>query len=137
MPEHWETYVLLCLAALAAGIMNSIAGGGTLLTFPALLAAGISPVVANATSTVALVPGSLSGAWGYRDEFRHLGRWTLLLIVPSLIGGITGALLLRISKDGHKTVWKSEDAMANHYNTCVHHQGYLYGSDGRQERWSA
>ena len=75
MPEHWGTELLLCLAALAAGIMNSIAGGGTLLTFPALLSV-VPPVVANATSTVALVSGSLSGAWGYRSEIRHLGRWT-------------------------------------------------------------
>ena len=94
MPEHWETDLLLCLAALAAGVMNSIAGGGTLLTFPALLAAGISPVVANATSTVALVPGSLSGAWGYRSEIRHLGRWTRLLILPSVAGGVVGSLLV-------------------------------------------
>jgi uncharacterized membrane protein YfcA len=94
MPEQWQTDVLLCLAALAAGVMNSIAGGGTLLTFPALLAAGVSPVVANATSTVALVPGSLSGAWGYRSEICHLGRWTALLIVPSLLGGAVGSLLV-------------------------------------------
>jgi hypothetical protein len=105
MPEHWETYLLLCLAALAAGVMNSIAGGGTLLTFPALLAAGVSPVVANATSTVALVPGSLSGAWGYGDEFRHLGRWTLLLIVPSLAGGVVGSLLvLRLDESYFKAL---------------------------------
>ena len=80
--------------------MNSIAGGGTLLTFPALLAAGVSPVVANATSTVALVPGSLSGAWGYRSEIRHLGRWTALLIVPSLAGGAVGSLLVRLRRRG-------------------------------------
>jgi uncharacterized membrane protein YfcA len=64
-----ETYVWLCAAALAAGVINSIAGGGTLLTFPALFAAlPGQPVLANGTSTVALLPGSFAGAWGYRRE---------------------------------------------------------------------
>jgi uncharacterized protein len=96
---YWEL-VWLCLAALAAGAVNSIAGGGTLLTFPALLA-GLSPlgaaeaaVVANATSTVALVPGSLAGAWGYRREMKQACRWLYLLIGPSLAGGVIGALLV-------------------------------------------
>lgn len=89
----------LALSALAAGVMNSVAGGGTLLTFPALLTA-LSPlgaeaaVVANATSTVALVPGSLAGAWGYRTEMRAARRWTALLIPPSLVGGGVGTLLV-------------------------------------------
>jgi uncharacterized membrane protein YfcA len=88
------------LAALAAGAVNSIAGGGTLLTFPALLA-GLSPlgaadaaVFANATSTVALVPGSLAGAWGYRREMNRARRWLYLLVAPSLAGGVIGALLV-------------------------------------------
>jgi uncharacterized membrane protein YfcA len=92
--------VWLCLAALAAGAVNSIAGGGTLLTFPALLA-GLSPlsaadaaVVANATSTLALVPASLAGAWGYRREMRRARRWLYLLVGPSLAGGVIGALLV-------------------------------------------
>ena len=92
--------VWLCLAALAAGAVNSIAGGGTLLTFPALLA-GLSPlgaadaaVVANATSTVALVPGSLAGAWGYRREMKLARRWLYLRAGPSLAGGVIGALLV-------------------------------------------
>jgi uncharacterized membrane protein YfcA len=89
----------LALSALAAGVMNSVAGGGTLLTFPALLGAlsplgGEAAVVANATSTVALVPGSLAGAWGYRNEMRAARRWTLMLIPPSLIGGGIGTLLV-------------------------------------------
>jgi len=95
----WDL-VWLCLAALAAGAVNSIAGGGTLLTFPALLA-GLSPlgaadaaVVANATSTVALVPGSLAGAWGYRREMERARRWLYLLAGPSLAGGVIGALLV-------------------------------------------
>jgi uncharacterized membrane protein YfcA len=94
----WEL-VWLCLAALAAGAVNSIAGGGTLLTFPALLAR-LSPLgaadaaVANATSTVALVPGSLAGAWGYRREMKRVRRWLCLLVGPSLAGGVIGSLLV-------------------------------------------
>ena len=90
----------LCLAALAAGAVNSIAGGGTLLTFPALLAglsylgAADAAVAANATSTVALVPGSLAGAWGYRREMKQARRWLYLLVGPSLAGGVIGALLV-------------------------------------------
>jgi uncharacterized membrane protein YfcA len=96
---YWEL-VWLCLAALAAGAVNSVAGGGTLLTFPALLA-GLAPlsaadaaVVANATSTVALVPGSVAGAWGYRHEMGRARRWLYLLVGPSLAGGVIGALLV-------------------------------------------
>jgi uncharacterized membrane protein YfcA len=95
----WEL-VWLFLAAVAAGVINSIAGGGTLLTFPALLA-GLSPlgaadaaVVANATSTVALVPGSLAGAWGYRRQMKEARHWLYLLVGPSLLGGVIGALLV-------------------------------------------
>lgn len=82
------------MAALLAGIMNSVAGGGTLLTFPALIAAGLSPLAANATSTVALVPAALSSMLGYRGELEGARRWALALAVPSLIGGGFGALLL-------------------------------------------
>jgi len=91
-------YVILCIAAALGGAVNAIAGGGTLLTFPALFAAlGSSPldaVIANATSTVALVPGSIAALVGYRREIRHERRWSLLLLAPSLIGGIIGSLLV-------------------------------------------
>jgi len=93
MPESLGTQFWLCLAALAAGAVNAVAGGGTLLTFPALTAV-VSPVIANATSTVALVPGSVAGAWGYRREFRGLVRWALILAGPSLVGGAVGTLLV-------------------------------------------
>jgi len=86
-------YIVLFAAALAAGAINSVAGGGTLLSFPALLAVGVGPVAANATSTVALVPGSVSAFWGYRAEMTDarddLRRWA----VPSLLGGALGAWL--------------------------------------------
>ncbi|MHB1312082.1 MAG: sulfite exporter TauE/SafE family protein [Gemmatimonadaceae bacterium] len=86
--------VLVALAAAGGGIMNAIAGGGTLLTFPALVGLGVPPLVANATSTVALWPGSLTSMWGYRDALGGARSWTVRWALPSLAGGITGALLL-------------------------------------------
>jgi uncharacterized protein len=86
-------YVLLCLSAFAAGAVNAVAGGGTLLTFPALLSV-LPSVSANTTSTVALVPGSMAGAWGYRGEVGDAGPWLRLLLAPSLAGGLVGSLLL-------------------------------------------
>lgn len=88
-----ETLVILA-AAVAAGMVNSIAGGGTLISFPALLWIGRDPIVANATNTVALWPGSFAGMVGFREELGTIRRWLLLLVIPSLAGGITGALLL-------------------------------------------
>lgn len=86
--------VLLIIASFVAGSINSIAGGGTLLTFPSLLAAHVPSVAANATSTVALVPGSLSAFWGYRKSSRANVADILWFAVPSLIGGTLGALFL-------------------------------------------
>jgi uncharacterized protein len=85
---------LLAAAGIGAGVVNAIAGGGTLLTFPALLAVGLPPVTANATNTLALLPGQISSAFAYR---RHLGeerRRAVALALPSLVGGLAGALLL-------------------------------------------
>jgi uncharacterized membrane protein YfcA len=93
MSESAGTYLLLVLSALAAGVLNSIAGGGTLLTFPTLLTV-VPSVVANATSTVALVPGSIAAAWGYRRELSVSRRWLILLAGPCLVGGVLGALLV-------------------------------------------
>ncbi len=85
---------LLTLASAAAGVVNAIAGGGTLLTFPALLAAGVSPVLANATNTVALFPGQLASSLAYRSHIADERRRALVLTVPSVLGGIVGAWLL-------------------------------------------
>lgn len=85
---------LLLLAALAAGAQNAVAGGGSFLTFPALLFAGVSPIAANATSTVALWPASVSAAYAFRDDLRHERRMLLLYGAVSLVGGLLGALLL-------------------------------------------
>ena len=92
-------------AALVAGFVNAIAGGGTLLTFPALVAAGLSPLAANATSTVALLPAALSSMLGYRGELAGAQRWAALFAVPSLLGGGIGALLLlRTSNDAFERI---------------------------------
>jgi uncharacterized membrane protein YfcA len=85
---------LLVASAFAAGAVNAVAGGGSLLTFPALLAAGLDPLMANATSTVALVPGSLSACCGYRAHLRGHGRAIVVMALPSLVGGLLGARLL-------------------------------------------
>jgi uncharacterized membrane protein YfcA len=85
-------------SAFLAGAINSVAGGGTLVSFPALIWLGLNPVTANATSTVAIWPGTLGSFWGYRREFREAETRFRILIFPSLIGGITGALLLRWTK---------------------------------------
>ena len=89
--------LLVFLAACAGGAINSVAGGGTLLTVPTLIWLGVPALNANATSTVALWPGSLSGAWGFRREMRQADPRVYALIVPSLIGGLTGAILLTIT----------------------------------------
>jgi len=89
----WQE-VLIAAAAFAAGLINSVAGGGTLVSFPALLWAGRDPVLANATSTVALWPASLAGVYGFRRELAGGRRWVLLFGAPSLAGGVLGAVLL-------------------------------------------
>ena len=89
--------LLVFLAACAGGAINSVAGGGTLLTVPTLIWLGVPALNANATSTVALWPGSLSGAWWFRREMLQADPRVYALIVPSLIGGLTGAVLLTIT----------------------------------------
>jgi len=86
--------LVISIAAFAAGAINSIAGGGTLLSFPALVWIGRPIVVANATNTVAIWPGSFAGVIGFRREIASLDRWLYLLTIPALAGGITGAVLL-------------------------------------------
>ena len=81
-------------AACAAGAINSVAGGGTLVTVPALIWLGIPAINANATSAVALWPGSVSGAWGFRRELADADRRIFVLVLPSIAGGLAGAMLL-------------------------------------------
>ena len=86
--------VWIGLAGVVAGAINAIVGSGTLVTFPTLLAAGYPPVLANVSNTVGLVPGSVSGSLGYRRELAGQGNRLVKLGVASLLGGVTGALLL-------------------------------------------
>jgi uncharacterized membrane protein YfcA len=86
------------LAVLAAGFVaggvNTIVGSGSLITFPTLLAVGLNPVVANVSNTIGLVPGSVSGAVGYRRELAGQRRRILLLMPAAVLGGLAGAVLL-------------------------------------------
>jgi uncharacterized membrane protein YfcA len=86
--------VLVLAAGVFAGAINTVVGSGTLVTFPVLLALGYAPVVANVTNTLGLVPGSISGAIGYRRELAGQRRRALVLCGASLLGGIAGAVLL-------------------------------------------
>lgn len=92
--------ILLVAAAFIAGALNSVAGGGSFLTLPALVFTGMPPVVANATGTVALLPGYASGAWGFREDLRApTGLSLRTLTVLSLVGGAIGAALLLVTDD--------------------------------------
>ncbi len=82
-------------SAFLAGAINSVAGGGTLVSFPALIWLGLPSVTANATNTVAIWPATVSSMFGYRREVRSTPMRMLLLVIPSVLGGIAGALLLR------------------------------------------
>jgi uncharacterized membrane protein YfcA len=90
----------LAIATLAAGAINALAGGGTLLTFPALLAL-TDAVTANCTSTLALLPGSLAGAWAYRRELKENVAWLRWLVPVSIVGAILGGLLLVFPDPGY------------------------------------
>ncbi|MFZ1362322.1 MAG: sulfite exporter TauE/SafE family protein [Candidatus Nanopelagicales bacterium] len=87
-------YLLLVLAGIAAGALNAAVGAGTLITFPALVATGLNPVVANGTSSLGLLPGNLTGAYAYRDyltgQWKRIAPW----IVATAIGAVVGALLV-------------------------------------------
>ncbi len=88
--------IAIALAGLAAGAINTIVGSGTLITFPVLLAFGYPPVTANVSNTIGLVPGSVSGAVGYRRELVGQRRRVVRLGAMSALGGITGAVLLLV-----------------------------------------
>jgi len=90
---------VLFAAATAAGGMNALAGGGTILTFPVLLLLGESAITANATSTVALLPGAAASLAGYRREVGTHRKWLSTLFVPSLLGGAAGSLLLLVTPE--------------------------------------
>jgi hypothetical protein len=90
-----DAMILAFSAGLLAGAMNALAGGGSFISLPALIAAGVPPVQANMSSTVALFPGGLASAWAYRDGLRPVGTVSLrALLAATLCGGFAGALLL-------------------------------------------
>ena len=92
--------VILFTAAFGAGLLNTIAGGGTFLTFPALVFTGVPVVAANATSAVAVFPGYLGGALGFREELKTIARPRMIrLIIITLIGGVAGSALLLVSSN--------------------------------------
>src|SRR5262252_9359474 len=89
----------LAAAAVAAGAINAVAGGGTLLTFPTLLFFGTTPVVANATSTLALVIGTSGGIYGFRQHLNPVKPWLWRFGPVSLIGGLIGGVLLTFTSN--------------------------------------
>lgn len=90
-----EKDVLLVVAGFVVGGMNAIAGGGMLIGFPLLIALGIPPIVANATGAVVTIPGQMTSAFSYRKFLARVPRRFILLIIPCLLGGVAGALVLR------------------------------------------
>ena len=92
--------VLLSLAGFVAGAINAAAGGGSLITFPALIAAGYPPLIANVTNNVAVLPGYVTGAWGYRNDLRGQRRRILPLAAVSAFGSIVGVGLILVSSQG-------------------------------------
>ncbi len=93
-------YLLLAGAAFLAGVMNAIAGGGTFITFPALVFTGVPSVVANASNAVALVPASFASAWAYRHDYQSVENLSLKsMVAVSLVGGVIGAVLLVVTPE--------------------------------------
>jgi uncharacterized protein len=91
-------YILLVLAGLLAGMMNAVAGGGSFVSFPVMVLAGLPPITANATSTVALFPGTIASTWAYRDDLHGVGGVGLKVLLPiGLAGGLVGAIMLLVT----------------------------------------
>ncbi len=98
LPEH---FLPLVLAGLLAGTMNAVAGGGSFVSFPVMVLVGLPPVAANASSAVALFPGTLASTWAYRGDLRGVAGIGLNVLVPiSLAGGLVGAILLLVTPGG-------------------------------------
>jgi uncharacterized membrane protein YfcA len=100
----WEALAVL-LGGVWAGTINTVVGSGTLVSFPILVAVGLPPVTANVSNTIGLVPGSLTGAWGYRRELRGQGHRLRWLMPATTLGGTIGAvLLLRLPESAFEAV---------------------------------
>jgi uncharacterized membrane protein YfcA len=94
---HTTHQIVVFVAGVLSGAVNAIAFGGSLISFPALVWLGVPSIAANATNTAAMWPGSLGAVWGYRRELREVEPRMYWLIVPSVLGAIAGAMLLRIT----------------------------------------
>jgi uncharacterized membrane protein YfcA len=92
--------IILFFAGLLVGSMNAVAGGGMLMGFPIMLAVGISPLVANATANIVVLPGNISAAYGYRKYLKRVPRQYLFLLIPAVIGSAIGATILRHTSSG-------------------------------------
>jgi uncharacterized protein len=90
----WLSWLALLAAAAGGGVVNALAGGGTFLTFPALLIAGVPPVVSNATSTFVLTPAGYSITWVYRDRLVHGRRFQIAMVAVAMAGALGGSELL-------------------------------------------
>ena len=97
-------FIAIFVAGLAAGTINTVVGSGSLITFPTLVTLGYAPLVANVSNNIGLVPGSVSGMYGYRRELRGQARRLLRLAPMSALGGATGSLLLLALGSAHGTV---------------------------------
>jgi uncharacterized membrane protein YfcA len=92
--HDWH-FILLVFTSFCAGVINAVAGGGSLLTYPLLVSGGISPIIANASVSAINWPGAVSSAIGYRKHIKKLPWYYYLLLIPSLAGGLIGAIILR------------------------------------------
>jgi uncharacterized protein len=96
-----QHFLPLVLAGLMAGTMNAVAGGGSFVSFPVMVLVGLPPIAANATSTVALFPGTMASTWAYRDDLRGIAGIGLKVLLPiSIAGGLVGAILLLVTPGG-------------------------------------
>jgi len=96
----FKHFLFAFLAAFLAGAINSVAGGGTMISFPVLIALGLPPVIANATSTVGIWPGTVGSVFGFRKELARSNPHIRWLLLPAAVGGGLGALLLRVTPPG-------------------------------------
>lgn len=99
MVLEFTDYILIALAAMGAGLVNALAGGGTLISFPMLIAVGVPPVASNVTNTIALVPGYLGATLAQMQQLKTQKKRVLMYVPAAILGGITGGLLLLNTDD--------------------------------------
>lgn len=89
-----QHFLLLFFPGILGGMINAIAGGGGIVMYPALLASGLSPIVANATSSLVVLPGSATSAFGYREHLKKIPRYYYWMLIPCFVGGVIGSSIL-------------------------------------------